>query len=146
LLGRYTGDPATSDWKGYRGGCVGSLWIDKLGSGAFEPLLCLEDGNIGTPIWVADNKVVFVSDHDGPGAVYSCDATTGADVKLMIQPPQGFYIRHLAADASNQRAETLVFMAGGCLYRTIPGSETALLAYEAVNIRSVSSNKILGAQ
>ncbi|KAK3278175.1 hypothetical protein CYMTET_13872 [Cymbomonas tetramitiformis] len=118
VLGRHAADPATSQWKGYRGGQAGDLWVDSSGSQSFTRLLRLEDGNIGQPVWLKGRRIAFISDHEGEGALYSCCAHTGEDVRLVARAPHGFYARHLTADVDDPTAARLVFSAGGRLYST----------------------------
>ncbi|MCD4653208.1 peptidase, partial [bacterium] len=69
LLGRFGRDPA--QWKRYRGGRIGELWIDNKNSGKFKKLLDLKS-NMAWPMWI-NEQVYFVGDHDGIGNIYSCN-------------------------------------------------------------------------
>ena len=55
-------------WKRYRGGTAAKIWIEE--DGEFRRLLPEHDGQLEDPQWWAD-RVVFLSDHEGWGNVYS---------------------------------------------------------------------------
>ncbi|MGW2698962.1 S41 family peptidase [Streptomyces sp. NPDC001340] len=87
-------------WKRYRGGTAGKLWIDRAaegeaGAGEFVRLHEELDGNIEYPVWVGD-RIAFLSDHEGTGALYSSLAD-GSDLRRHT-PLDGFYARHAASD------------------------------------------------
>ncbi|NMO38125.1 peptidase S41 [Streptomyces sp. GMY01] len=84
-------------WKRYRGGTAGKLWIDREGEGEFVRLHAELDGNIEYPLWVGD-RVAFLSDHEGTGALYSSLAD-GSDLRRHT-PLGGFYARHAATDGA----------------------------------------------
>ncbi|MCH0559147.1 PDZ domain-containing protein [Streptomyces sp. MUM 16J] len=89
-------------WKRYRGGTAGKLWIDRAaggeaGTGEFVRLHQDIDGNIECPVWVGD-RIAFLSDHEGAGALYSSLAD-GSDLRRHT-PLGGFYARHATADGS----------------------------------------------
>ncbi|WP_053750796.1 S41 family peptidase [Streptomyces sp. MMG1533] len=84
-------------WKRYRGGTAGKLWIDREGDGEFVRLHEELDGNIEYPVWAGD-RVAFLSDHEGVGAVYSSLAD-GSDLRRHT-PLEGFYARHAAGDGT----------------------------------------------
>ena len=86
LVARNSEDTAAAHWKGYRGGCGGSLWLDPRGDGRrFVRLdVSLEgagvsDGasgvNVGSVAWAVDGRITLVGD-DGGGRsnLYSFDA------------------------------------------------------------------------
>ncbi|GAA1005695.1 S41 family peptidase [Streptomyces thermogriseus] len=96
-------------WKRYRGGTAGKLWIDREGDGEFVRLHEELDGNLEYPLWVGD-RIAFLSDHEGTGALYSSLAD-GSDLRrhtpLGDSPGPdgagsggGFYARHAATDGS----------------------------------------------
>lgn len=84
-------------WKRYRGGTAGKLWIDPDGDGEFVRLHPELDGNIECPVWVRD-RIAFLSDHEGTGALYS-SLPDGSDLRRHT-PLDGFYARHAAGDGS----------------------------------------------
>ncbi|WP_030383347.1 MULTISPECIES: S41 family peptidase [unclassified Streptomyces] len=84
-------------WKRYRGGTAGKLWIDREGDGEFVRLHEELDGNLEYPSWVGD-RLAFLSDHEGTGALYSSLAD-GSDLRRHT-PIDGFYARHAATDGT----------------------------------------------
>ncbi|WP_097254731.1 S41 family peptidase [Streptomyces sp. Ag109_G2-15] len=87
-------------WKRYRGGTAGKLWIDRAaegeeGAGEFVRLHEELDGNLEYPLWAGD-RIAFLSDHEGTGALYSSLAD-GTDLRRHT-PLDGFYARHAASD------------------------------------------------
>jgi tricorn protease len=70
VLGVDQNSRGAASWKRYRGGTAGKAWIDANGSGHFERFATDLDGQIEDPQWF-DGRVVFLSDHEGWGNVYS---------------------------------------------------------------------------
>lgn len=97
-----------SAWKRYRGGTAGKLWIDRDGDGEFVRLHEELDGNIEYPSWVGD-RIAFLSDHEGTGALYSSLAD-GSDLRRHT-PLGGFYARHAASDGTR-----VVYVSAGRLW------------------------------
>lgn len=96
-------------WKRYRGGTAGKLWIDLEGDGEFTRLHEDLDGNIEYPVWAGD-RIAFLSDHEGTGALYSSLAD-GSDLRRHTphggtsrsseaESGGGFYARHAAGDGN----------------------------------------------
>ncbi|MGC9336651.1 MAG: S41 family peptidase [Candidatus Cloacimonadia bacterium] len=105
IIGRHTADPAK--WKRYRGGTAGKLWIDIEETGDFKPYLELNT-NIGSPMWI-DDRIYFISDHEGIGNIYSANLD-GEDIQRHTHHSE-FYARNASTDG-----KSIVYHAGGDLY------------------------------
>lgn len=95
-------------WKRYRGGTAGKLWIDVRGDGTFERVHADLNGNLESPMWVGD-RIAFLSDHEGTGAVYS-SRPDGGDLRRHT-PLGGGYARQAATDGTR-----VVYMCRGELW------------------------------
>ncbi|MBG6181129.1 S41 family peptidase [Arthrobacter sp. CAN_A1] len=95
-------------WKRYRGGTAGKLWMDADGSGDFARFLPELDGNLADPMWI-DNRVAFLSDHEGYGNLYSV-SQQGEDLRRHTDH-EVFYVRHATSDGTR-----IVFESAGSIW------------------------------
>jgi len=113
-IGRNAFDPAR--WKRYRGGTAGEIWVDATGSGTFEHLK-LPDGNPTWPMWSGE-RLYFLSDHEGIGNIYSCDAN-GDSISRHTHEAE-YYVRFPSTDGTR-----IVYSAGGSIaYYDVRDEET----------------------
>lgn len=101
-------------WKRYRGGTAGVIWVDRSGDGNFQPLIKLR-GDLSCPMWMGD-RILFISDHDGIGNIYSC-TPTGLELTQHTHHTE-YYVRHATTDG-----QTIVYQAGGDLFVYQPTAE-----------------------
>lgn len=105
VIGRHSWDGAR--WKRYKGGTKGMAWVDADGNGEFQVLIEL-DGQMSSPIWHQD-RIYFVSDHEGSGNLYSCQPN-GQDLKRHSDH-EDYYVRFPSAHNGH-----IVYQCGGALY------------------------------
>ena len=91
--GRFSREPAY--WKRYRGGTSGRLWTATGAEPLFTRILADLPGQFGGVALIGD-RVVFASDHEGTGNIYSC-ALDGADLTRHTDH-DGFYARNPSTD------------------------------------------------
>ncbi len=106
VIGRRVNDLA--NWKRYRGGRTGDIWIDRQGEGRFRPLLKKLKGNMANPMWIGD-RIYFLSDHEGIGNIYAC-TLTGKKIQRQTHH-QDYYVRNPATDGRR-----IVYQSGADLY------------------------------
>lgn len=85
-----------AQWKRYRGGTTGKLWLDSTGDGEFVRILSEVDGHVTAPMWWA-GRIAFQSDHEGVGSLYSC-APDGTDLRRHTRTD--FYVRNPTTDGT----------------------------------------------
>ncbi|MGW6496347.1 S41 family peptidase [Nonomuraea angiospora] len=97
-----------SQWKRYRGGTAGKIWVDAQGDGEFARLFADSIAQYWAVNWVGD-RLVFLSDADGVGNVYSA-LPDGSDLRRHSDHEE-FYARHAAGDG-----ERLIYSHAGDLW------------------------------
>ncbi|WP_326597225.1 S41 family peptidase [Streptomyces sp. NBC_01803] len=109
LTGKAPHEPA--DWKRYRGGAMGKLWLHG------QRLLPDLKGHLDSPMFVGD-RIAFLSDHEGVGNLYSC-RPDGSEL-WRHSDHDAFYARHAATDGRR-----VIYQCGGDLWlaeNLAPGS------------------------
>lgn len=96
-------------WKRYRGGTAAKLWLDPTGNGTFTRLLSELNGQLADPVWIGE-RLLFVSDHEGHGNVYSALAD-GSDLQRHTDHT-GAYARDLAGDLSGGSTSAIYARSG----------------------------------
>ena len=99
-----------AQWKGYRGGAGGKVWYSPDGA-HYTRILADVGDNLVNPMFVGP-RVVFLSDHEGTGALYSALAD-GTDLRRHTDLG-GYYARHATTDGQRvvyQRAGEIWILA-----------------------------------
>ena len=107
LLTAQRGDPAY--WKRYRGGTAGRLWVATGEDPLFTRILSQLDGQLACPMLIG-GRLVFVSDHEGTGNLYST-TLDGGDLRRHTDH-DGFYARNAATDGTR-----VVYHVAGDIWR-----------------------------
>jgi tricorn protease len=107
LLTAQRGDPA--HWKRYRGGTAGRLWVASGEDPLFTRVLSDLGGQFAAPMIIGD-RLVFLSDHEGTGNIYST-TLDGGDLRRHTDH-DGFYARNPATDGSR-----IVYHVAGDIWR-----------------------------
>ena len=101
LLTAQRGDP--SHWKRYRGGTAGRLWVASADDPLFTRVLSNLNGQLAAPM-IVDGRLVFLSDHEGTGNLYST-TLDGGDLRRHTDH-DGFYARNPATDGAQPSSTT----------------------------------------
>ncbi len=113
VIGRRSNELA--NWKRYRGGTAGEIWIDLKGKGKFKPLL-KSPGHVVCPLWLGE-RIYYLSDHEGVGNLYSC-TLDGKDIQRHTHH-EDYYVRNPATDGRR-----IVYRAGADLYLFDPAKNS----------------------
>ncbi|MFI7130483.1 PDZ domain-containing protein [Nonomuraea sp. NPDC050153] len=97
-----------SQWKRYRGGTAGKIWVDAQGDGEFVHLFADSTAQYWAVNWVGD-RLVFLADIDGVGNLYSA-LPDGSDLRRHTGHEE-FYARHATGDG-----ERIVYSHAGDLW------------------------------
>ncbi|HEY0933373.1 MAG TPA: S41 family peptidase, partial [Trebonia sp.] len=107
LLTGQRGDP--SHWKRYRGGTAGRLWVASGEDPLFTRVLSELNGQFAAPMLIG-GRLVFLSDHEGTGNLYSV-TLDGGDLRRHTDH-DGFYARNPATDGQH-----VVYHVAGGIWR-----------------------------
>lgn len=141
VLGVNQGPSRGAAWKRYRGGTAAALWIDRTGGGDFTRYLDSLDGQLEDPSFVG-GRVVFVSDHEGCGNIYSA-LLDGTDLRRHSDHGD-FYARAASSDG-----QSVVYQCAGALYRIDdlgPRSTPERVAIDLGGPRSGRTRRVLRAK
>jgi len=96
-------------WKRYRGGTSGRLWVRDCAAASFSRILPGLPGQVSSPM-LAGGRIVFLSDHEGTGNLYSC-ALDGSGLRRHTDH-DGFYARNPSTDGTR-----IVYHVAGEIWR-----------------------------
>ncbi|MEV0583796.1 PDZ domain-containing protein [Nonomuraea sp. NPDC050310] len=99
-----------SQWKRYRGGTAGKIWVDADGEGEFTRLFADNPAQHASIMWVG-GRIAFLADTDGVGNLYSA-LPDGSDLRQHTTHTE-FYARHAATDG-----ERVIYSHAGDLWLT----------------------------
>jgi tricorn protease len=137
VIARHAGDPAR--WKRYRGGTAGEIWIDENGKGEFRQILKDLRSNLACPMLI-NERIYFVSDHEGIGNIYSCDLK-GKNVKRHSHHNE-YYARYADTDG-----KTIVYHSGADLYKIdVAKNKCEMIKVEYVSSHTQTNRKFIDAQ
>ncbi|MER5887919.1 PDZ domain-containing protein [Streptomyces sp. NPDC001941] len=121
-------DPAS--WKRYGGGMGGTIW--RSSGATYERVLAEVGDHLVDPLPVGD-RIAFLSDHEGTGALYSA-APDGSGPRRHT-PLGGHYARHATTDGTR-----VVYQSGGDLW-LLPALDA-----EPVRLRLTLGGQLAGRQ
>ena len=109
LTGLMNTEPA--HWKRYRGGSAGKLWTSTAADPLFQRVLGDLNGQFHSPMVVGD-RLVFISDHEGIGNIYSVPLADlgGTDLRRHTDH-DGLYVRNASTDGTR-----VVYHLGGDIW------------------------------
>tara|TARA_B100000965_G_scaffold118421_1_gene97718 strand:+ start:3978 stop:7130 length:3153 start_codon:yes stop_codon:yes gene_type:complete len=105
IVGKNSAEPAR--WKRYKGGTAGELLIDINSTGNFKKFLNI-NGNITSPMWIED-KIYFISDHEGIGNIYKT-TKSGKHIEKVTNH-KNYYVRNCNTDG-----QSIVYHSGADIY------------------------------
>jgi tricorn protease len=133
-------------WKQYRGGQTARIWIADLASSAIEAIP-RGNSNDRNPIWVG-GTVYFLSDRDGPVALYAYDTATHL-VRNVVANHGGFDIASASAGPGgivyDQFGALKIFDVAGGESHTVPVRIGAELPQTRPHMAPVEAKEILAA-
>ncbi|MBN1968004.1 MAG: PDZ domain-containing protein [Candidatus Delongbacteria bacterium] len=134
VIGRHISDPAR--WKRYRGGTAGEFWVKKDQFSEFKQILKDIKTNVASPMWI-DDRLYFISDHQGIGNIYSCDAD-GKNIERHTNS-QDYYVRNASTDGVN-----IVYHAGADLFvLNLKTGKSTLLNIEFTSNKAQTNRKFI---